>query len=247
MCLICLVGYACRSRYKFRQINHENYTTTKGLILTNYRIAYGTTFTYIFNADATIATNALLTLLNAYERTLNLQHRIPTDIKTQIIKFYGHSIFTSKSIMVTRQFATDFIPANVAVDQLSVGKTIEISFDECNPKLYNIPTMLMSEEYNDYHEYNSIALAICGCCGLIIYVVIILVFQFWTGFYYVMGLIVASLVFCYVYQNYRRGNSAETRAEDYGTFRNKTQKSENISKEKCDYIKMEMDSPEHHH
>ena len=97
--------------------------------------------TYIFNADANIALNTLndtysklLTLLNAYERILNLQHHIPKEIKTQIIKFHGHSMFSSQSIIGQKTFNPSDLVRDVSLDQLSIGKTIKVSFDQTNPE-----------------------------------------------------------------------------------------------------------------
>ena len=209
----------------------------------------------------------MFTLLNAYERILNLQYHIPTDIKTQIMTFYGHSMFSAQSIIATTDIDTSYmpsnvittktfnascVPTNVASDQLNIGETIEISFDETNPNLYNIPTILRSVKYQEYKQNRSVGTVVCGICCLIIYIVIIVVYQHWTAFYYLMYSIYLCLVVGCVHWCESRDNAAEQRAKDYGTFRNEIRESENIherirDEKKFDYRNMEMNNQNKNH
>ena len=68
-----------------------------------------------------------------------------------------------------------------------------------------------------------------------------------------MGTIVGLLLLCFadwfIHRN-NSDNSAKQREYFYGTFQSKIQKSENIyqsirDKEKCDYIKMDMNNSEY--
>ena len=260
-CLMCAACAACFFRSESNQINHDDYATTKGLIIENNvnafkkKVNYGFSLTYIFNTDATIVKNALndtcsklLTLLNAYERILNLEHHIRTDIKTQIIKFYGYSVFSSQSIISTKTLLPSQIPGNV-LERWSVGKTILISFDKTNPELYNIPRLLRNVRNRRDKKNGVVGAVICGICCLIIYVVIISIYQLWMGFYHLAVSVVVFLICYFMVWCRSRDDSAKQRAENYGTFRKKIQESENIyrkirTEKKSGYIKMEMNNQE---
>ena len=169
-----------------------------------------------------------MTLLNAYQRVLNLKHNIPTDIKSQIIKFCGPSMFSSKSFIATKTFNASCIPSNVAQDELNIGKTIEISFDESNPNLYNIPTMLRTASYKKYKQNVCAFTVILGICCVIIYIVIIVLYQHRAGIYYLMYSVYLCLVVHFVNWYRSRYDPVENREKDYGTFRNKIRESENL-------------------
>ena len=129
------------------------------------------------------------------------------------------------------------------------GNTIEISYDKTDPRHYNIPTILRSVRYMKYKKRECVFAAICGTCCLIIYIVNIFIYHLWTGFYYLMYAVLLLLCFYCMFRCGRHYNSGVNRAkEDYGTFSDRIQNSENIYQnirdmQQSDYIKMEMINP----
>ncbi len=195
-----LVWVLYNHHYKHKKVRKLlNYTQTiQGLIIENtfeesklYSLFGGFYFiAYIFNPDPNEIRQKLsskyISLINGYAQNIE----IPLEIKRLITKFYKGSDFSTDSIIAQVRVSARW-NSEVDPDKLRIGQKVEISFNAKDPNLWNIPTVVLdSNEYKSERTSDLRASLLCILCAIVIYVIIVSVYQIWYGLIYMVILIV---------------------------------------------------------